>query len=68
MKMQPRGNEETGREMKPRNKYRKEIMEDAPATIKSLKGIRNIQQRFKKHKQAQAHELQFQSIMREVIT
>ena len=53
--------------MEPRYENCKEIMEDAPATIKGLKGIGNIQKRFKKHKQAQAHKLQFQSVMREVI-
>lgn len=65
--MQPSRYEEAGRKMQPRDKHRKEIMEDTPATIKGLKGIGNIQKRFKKHKQAQAHELQFQSVVGEVI-
>ncbi len=61
--MQPSRNKETGRKMQPGDKDRKEIMEDAPATIKGLKGIGNIQKGLKKHKQAQTHQLQFQSVM-----
>lgn len=53
--------------MKPRNKYRKEIMENPPTAFKGLKWIRHIQKCLKKHEQAQAHELQFQPIRRQII-
>ncbi len=66
--MKPGSNEKTGRKMKSRQKNREKIVEDPPTTFEGLKRVGDIQQCFKKQVQAQAHELQFQTIMREVVT
>jgi len=39
------------------NKNCKEVMKNAPATIKGLKGVGDVQKRLKEHKQSEAHEL-----------
>jgi hypothetical protein len=57
MESKPGRYKQTGGKMQPGQENRKEIMEDAPTAFESLEGIGQVEERFKKHKQSQAHKL-----------